>query len=348
MPSPKMAAASLNEELADAGNGLVGNDDVLRAVLAGSGDCIKIIDLEGRLQFMSEGGKRVMEVEDFAALKGCPWPDLWAGERNGEAQRAIDTARAGGTAKFKGSANTAKGHPRVWDVTVSPIFSHDGRVSHILSISRDITIEWQALEELKAAVQRQSVLTGELEHRIKNMLQIVGAIAYQTIRGDVDAARKTFAERLVTLGHANDILTRTSWQTAPIADVVEAALQSHGTWSTRISVSGPPFQLNAERALALSLALHELTTNAVKYGALSVEDGTVRIEWGCDSEFEFCWTESGGPDVIRPAHASRSFGTRLLEGVLADAFDGKVTLSFDTEGFACVLAAPFEGSERNL
>jgi hypothetical protein len=102
---PKLAAASMEEELKAAGDGLVGNADVLRSVLAGCGDCIKILDLEGRLQFMSEGGKRVMEVEDFGRLKGCAWPDLWAGAGNGDAKNAVATAIGGGVARFRGAAD---------------------------------------------------------------------------------------------------------------------------------------------------------------------------------------------------------------------------------------------------
>ena len=86
---PISTVVSLNEELRAAGDGLAGNADVLRGVLAGCGDCIKILDLDGRLQFMSEGGKRVMEVDDFSALKGCPWPDFWAGPGHAEAASSI-------------------------------------------------------------------------------------------------------------------------------------------------------------------------------------------------------------------------------------------------------------------
>ncbi len=104
------ASSSLSEELDAAGPGLTGNEDLLRSVLSGCGDCIKILDLDGRLQFMSEGGKRVMEVEDFSPLKGCPWPDFWAGQGNLDAALAVETAKTGATARFKGAANTAKAH----------------------------------------------------------------------------------------------------------------------------------------------------------------------------------------------------------------------------------------------
>lgn len=132
---------ALNRELRAASPDLVGNGDLLRSVLAGCGDCIKVLDLDGRLQFMSEGGKRVMEVDDFSALKGCPWPDFWPGEGNEQAAAAVNSAKAGKTARFRGPANTAKGNPRYWDVQVSPIFGPDGQPAQLLSISRDITEE---------------------------------------------------------------------------------------------------------------------------------------------------------------------------------------------------------------
>jgi PAS domain-containing protein len=179
------------------GGGLIDNEDLLRTILSGCGDCIKILDLDGRLQFMSEGGRRVMEVEDFDLLKGCSWPDFWVGKGNADAKGAVEIAKAGGTAQFRGPADTAKGTPRYWDVQVSPIFGPDGKPSHLLSISRDITEEWRATIELKDALARQAVLTGELQHRIKNTLAMVGAIANQTMRGDrVAAARDAFSARL--------------------------------------------------------------------------------------------------------------------------------------------------------
>ncbi len=96
------ASAALALELRAAGPGIEGNDDVLRAVLSGCGDCIKILDLDGRLQFMSEGGKRVMEVDDFTPLKGCPWPSFWAGAGNAEAINAVDRGASGQDRAFPG------------------------------------------------------------------------------------------------------------------------------------------------------------------------------------------------------------------------------------------------------
>ncbi|HYI31170.1 MAG TPA: HWE histidine kinase domain-containing protein [Bradyrhizobium sp.] len=340
---PSATTSLLRSELTAAGDGLADNEDVLRSVLAGCGDCIKILDLDGRLQFMSEGGKRVMEVDDFGPLKGCPWPDFWAGDGSTDARRAVEVAKAGGIGRFKGPANTAKGNPRHWDVQVSPIMGADGKPSHLLSISRDITEEWRAVTELKESVERQEVLALELQHRIKNTLAMVGAIANQTMQGDsVANAREAFAARLMTLSRAHDLLTQSSWASAPIRDVVEGALAAHRTGRSQISVSGPDLHLTAKQALALAVAIHELATNATKYGALSGR-GSVAVAWsdrpaGGVETFSFTWTESGGPAVTEPE--KKGFGSRLIEKMLPNDFGGQVRTSYRPDGVVCELTSP--------
>lgn len=341
----KSTVASLDGELRAAGDGLSGNADVLRSVLAGCGDCIKILDLEGRLQFMSEGGQRVMEVEDFGKLKGCPWPDFWAGQGNADAKAAVATAIAGGTARFEGGANTAIGTPRYWDVQVSPILGNDGKPSHLLSISRDITEEHNAAALLKEAAERQLLLTQELEHRIKNTLATVSAIANQTMQGDAHAeVRQAFTNRLITLARAHDLLTKTSWSGAPIREVIEGGLAPHRTGRNRIDVSGPDLELQPRQALGLSLAIHELATNAIKYGALVSASGSIDITWskGDDAHpgLRLLWKESGGPEVKQPAADKMGFGTRLIERMLANDFGGKVKTTYAPTGVVCELIAP--------
>jgi two-component sensor histidine kinase len=341
----RSTVASLDGELRAAGDGLSGNADVLRSVLAGCGDCIKILDLDGRLQFMSEGGQRVMQVEDFGKLKGCPWPDFWVGQGNADAKAAVATAIAGGTARFQGAANTAIGTPRYWDVQVSPILGDDGKPSHLLSISRDITKEHEAVAALKDAAERQLLLTQELEHRIKNTLATVSAIANQTMQGDAHAeVRQAFTDRLITLARAHDLLTKTSWSGAPIKEVVEGGLAPHRTGRNRIDVSGPDLQLQPRQALGLSLAIHELATNAIKYGALVSASGSIDVSWSkgddADPGFRFVWKESGGPEVKQPPADKMGFGTRLIERMLANDFSGKVKTTYAPTGVVCELVAP--------
>jgi len=342
---------SLERELAAAGDGLSGNADLFRSVLAGCGDCIKILDLDGRIQFMSEGGKRVMEVEDFGKLKGCPWPDFWVGQGNSDAKDAVAAALAGGIGRFKGPANTAKGTPRHWDVQVSPIAGNDGKPIYLLSISRDITDEWRAVAALKEAAERQAMLTLELEHRIKNTLATVAAIATQTMRGDTHAdVRTVFNARLMALARAHDILTKTSWSGAPIASVIEDALAPHRTADDRITVEGPAVDLLPRLSLALSLAVHELATNALKYGALSNASGLIEVTWSNDETgFRFSWSESGAPHVTEPEPTKKGFGSRLIAQMLAKDFGGTVTTTYRPDGILCELrtTAPVETVENS-
>src|ERR1044072_2091427 len=263
----------MNLELAAASHDLVGSEELVRCVLAGSGDCIKILDLDGRLQFMSEGGKRVMEVDGLSALKGCAWPDFWEGAGNADAKAAVAAALRGETGRFTGAANTAKGTPRHWDVQVSPIFGADGKPTHLLSISKDITVEHRAAE-------RQKFLTEELQHRIKNALTTVLAIANHSFRGAAhEEARAAFTLRILAMDKANDLLRETCWQQAPVRLTIENALKPHRTGEGRFSVDGPDTEMKPHQALAMALAVNELATNATKYGSLSASGGKGDVRW---------------------------------------------------------------------
>lgn len=330
---------AMNSELNSADPALVGNDALLASVLRGCGDCIKILDLQGRLQFMSEGGKRVMEVDDFSALKGCPWPDFWAGIGNVAAKQAVEDAAAGKAAHFVGDAKTAKGNSNIWDVQVIPIFGADGKPSHLLSISKDIT-------EVTDAHTRQELLAGELQHRIKNTLAMVSAIARQTLKGDDIADRRdAFTGRLQALSEANNLITTRTWQSAPMRLVIESALRPHLSSADRVSISGEHIELTAKQSLSIALSIHELATNATKYGALSESNGKVDIEWLLDEDakngdkaFKLVWRETGGPEVAEPL--SQGFGSRLVSRVLSADFNGTVTVDYLPGGIICRMEAP--------
>jgi PAS domain S-box-containing protein len=121
----------------------------LRSVLAASGDCIKVLDLQGKLIFMTEGGQRVMEVSNFNAIRGCKWTDFWEGQGNADAHAALEAAKAGGVGHFQGAADTMAGTPRWWDVQVTSIPGEDGKPERLLCVSRDITASRRAEEALR-------------------------------------------------------------------------------------------------------------------------------------------------------------------------------------------------------
>lgn len=342
MQSASAAIASIhtmNTGLTAADPSLVGNEALLAAVFSACDDCIKVLDLQGRLQFMSEGGKRVMEVDDFAPLKGCPWPDLWTANGSVAARQAIEQAADGKPARFVGDCKTAKGNSRLWDVQVVPIFGADGRPTHLLSISRDISAITEAQE-------RHELLNNELQHRIKNTLAMVSAIARQTLKGDdISDRREAFTNRLQALSDANNLITTRTWQSAPMQSVVESALTPHLSGDDRFSISGQHVELSAKQALSVALTIHELATNATKYGALSDASGRIDIEWSLDETveneaeaFTFSWRESGGPQVAPPTSAG--FGSKLISRVLAADFNGKVSIDYRPDGVVCVMKAP--------
>jgi two-component sensor histidine kinase len=331
MTSASLVSA-MNRELADADPALVSNDDLLRGVLAGCGDCIKILDLDGRLQFMSDGGKRVMEVDDFSKLKGCPWPGFWAGEGNLQAIAAVEAAKSGKTARFFGAANTAKGTSKYWEVRVSPIFGANGDVSQLLSISKDVTEQWEAAE-------RARFLAEELEHRSKNTFAMILAIATQTFRGSEYALPlQAYSARVTALAKAHEF-ARANTQ---VRDVVEAVLSPYRTGEGRFKISGAGLMLSPRQALSLTLAINELATNATKYGALSAPSGKVDVEWSkTDSGtplFLFTWREHGGQPISAPTR--QGFGNRVIKDFMAADFGGDVRLTFEPTGVVCQLTAP--------
>ena len=137
--------------------------EFLRSVLAASDDCIKVLDLDGNLTFMSEGGQRVMEVGDFNAIRGCPWPDFWHGDGENEAKAAVARARRGGSGHFQGPADTMAGNSRWWDVRVTPILDADGKPDKLLSVSRDITLAKRGETALRESEERYRTLYQSIE-----------------------------------------------------------------------------------------------------------------------------------------------------------------------------------------
>lgn len=212
----------------------------------------------------------------------------------------------------------------------------EGQPIKMFGVMRDIT-------EAKEAEMRQHLLTHELSHRIKNILATVLAIASQTLKtADIAVARELLTQRLRALAAAHDLLNSKQWRLAPIREVIEAALAPFG--SEAIEVSGPEVAIGPRRALSLTLAVNELATNALKYGALSA-GGTVTLSWarGTDAEgadaLVLNWTESGGPPVGPPSR--RGFGRMLLERVLAADFSGEIRIDFVPSGVVFRLVAPW-------
>ena len=205
------------------------------------------------------------------------------------------------------------------------------------------------ISEAKNAEEHLLLLIHELNHRVKNTLATVQSIAAQSLRGlegaEADAARAAFEARLLALARVHDVLTRESWEGAELSAVVADAirpLESADGRASRFKVVGPALRLPPRLALSIAMALHELGTNAVKYGALSKEGGCVEISWTVRREAEtqlfLRWAESGGPPVKKPTRTG--FGSRLIERSLARELAGDVCLSYEPTGVVCTINAP--------
>ncbi len=198
--------------------------------------------------------------------------------------------------------------------------------------------------ERDRAEEHQRLLLNELNHRVKNTLATVQFIASQTLRtaGVPEPTRHDFDARLAALARAHDLLTRGNWEGAELDAVVTQALEPFSSAKEdRLSAAGPRVRVSAQVALALAMALQELATNAVKYGALSNDAGRVRVTWtlsgdsGSGRRLSIRWEETGGPPVQAPSR--RGFGSRLLERALAQDLDGRVSIDFIATGLVCTV-----------
>jgi PAS domain S-box-containing protein len=196
------------------------------------------------------------------------------------------------------------------------------------------------IHERKVAEEHQRLLINELNHRVKNTLASVQAIAFQTLRGEVPLveARAQFEARLMALSAAHNLLTEENWVGASLERVVKDSTEHLAGDSRRFDVAGEPLRLAPRAALALAMALHELGTNAAKYGALAAEAGRVAIAWTMDGErLHLEWRESGGPPVEAPTR--RGFGSRLIERGLEADLGGRAALHFERGGLRCEIEA---------
>jgi two-component sensor histidine kinase len=194
------------------------------------------------------------------------------------------------------------------------------------------------IEHRRRIERHQNLLLDELNHRVKNTLATVQAMAIQTMKGVDVGARDAFLARLFALSSQHDLLTMDNWEGASLEGVVRRALRP---WRedehARFRVEGPPVHLSPKRALALGMGFHELATNAAKYGALSNATGSVHVRWTIlpdGKTLQFNWQECGGPPVSPPHH--RGFGLRLIEHGMERELSGKVKLDFRPEGLVCI------------
>jgi PAS domain S-box-containing protein len=239
--------------------------------------------------------------------------------------------------------NGRSGEVRRFEVSSAPVLDEDGRIQAAVTVMQDV-------EDRLRAEAMQSLMNRELGHRMKNLLAMVQSIAVQTLRGatDIGAVKEILGERLVALGKAQDILLGSDLDRAAVGAVIRGGVGVHDAIG-RIRYAGPEVEISRGAALSLSLMVHELTTNAAKYGALSAPDGHVDVTWGLvegngGRDLRIDWREAGGPLVTVPTR--KGFGSRLIERGLAGQVGASVFVDYLPTGVTCLLQAPLQAFQR--
>jgi two-component system CheB/CheR fusion protein len=293
------------------------------------------MDLEGRVTSWNPGAERLFGYSSGEML-GQPTARLFTPEDQQVHLLEKELARA---ARGEHHQETrwvmGKDGHRFWAQWVTePVRGESGEVRGIAKLLRDET-------ERKQSEERQRLLMGELNHRVKNTLATVQSIANQMLRRTPDPAHfaERFQQRLQSLARAHDLLTRNRWRSADIVDIVREQLTMDGE-AEGIASFGPSALLTPQSAVALSLVLHELETNARKHGALSFAGGRVRIHWQIlepDQTLRIEWTEMDGPLVSVPQ--ATGFGTVLVERSL-ESVNGTAKSNFLPGGLVCIIQLP--------
>jgi len=238
----------------------------------------------------------------------------------------------------------------IWlSVRSSPVCGGDGHLLYVVRVVQDIT-------ERKASERRQKLLIDELNHRVKNTLATVQSLASQTARvaPTPSAFREGFEGRLIALSKAHDQLTVHHWENADLRDLLSGSLAPYTVaGSERIVLRGEDIVLRPRAVLTLAMAFHELTTNAAKYGALSVPAGRIEIRWqpvggddGKRPSLKIDWIEHDGPAVTEPQR--RGFGSKLIEGSIAAEHGGSARLAFEPSGLRCEIVIPLEAAAADV
>ena len=194
------------------------------------------------------------------------------------------------------------------------------------------------LQKLEESARQQAVLTRELAHRVKNTIAVLQSIVTQTMktRSDVDDLRETILARFAALARAHDLLLGTDFAAADFGELVKRSLEAHGD---RFVASGPPIDLSPQASLSFALVLHELGTNAAKYGSLRSPQGLVDVSWDVNGEkFAFQWQERGASAVPPPTRSG--FGSRLIRSTLQGL--GTLNMSYEPRGFQLALSADLD------
>ncbi len=316
----------------------------LAAIVNSSRDAIFGFSLDDRISSWNPSAERLFGLK-ASEVVGQALNMLLPAEASAEARAFFDgQARQPQLEDFELIWTRPDGSSLPLEMSYSPVCDTHGQAVAGRLIARDIT-------ERHGAARHAEMMLAELNHRVKNTLATVQAVAQQTAVNapNLESFNERFLARLLALSNTHNLLAREAWNGAPLADIInnELAPYRHGD-ELRVQLHGDDITLLPKHALALSMALHELATNAAKYGALSVPGGQVSVGWTTRKTLQghrlhLQWAESDGPAVVPPEHLG--FGSRLIRDGLPYELDGQVTLAFLPHGVTCVIDVPLSNGK---
>jgi two-component system CheB/CheR fusion protein len=310
----------------------------LAAIVESSKDGIISHDLAGVITSWNAGAELLFGFTAAEAIGQVmnhllhgPQPEHWP---NLDATLANDQP----VERFEAALMTKAGDALDVSITISPVREGDGRIVGASVVARDIS-------ERKATDRKAELLLGELDHRVKNILAVVSAVVSQTLSSGLtqEAFAVEVEGRIRAVAKAHSLLTHAGNGTLSLRDVIDTELAPYDRNHGHIVVHGPDVEMTPKAGLALAMAIHELTSNAAKYGALSTQQGHLTVISSLSAGDEgmmlsLDWTEAKGPTVVTPTR--RGFGTSLIERALAYELDATVTRSFAASGVVCQFLIP--------
>lgn len=310
----------------------------LAAIVESSQDAIISHDLDGIVTSWNSGAEQLLGYSSSEAI-GRPMSVLLAGALPGEWAHELARLKEGQRIpQFDGIRIARGGQSIEVSVTISPVREDDGRIAGVSMVMRDVS-------QRKDTERKAALLLGELDHRVKNILAIVSGVISQTLRANLTP--KDFAAeiegRVQAIAKAHSLLTQAGHGDMSLRAICATELAPYDQATDAVRITGGDIALTPKAGLALSMAIHELTTNAAKYGALSTEAGRLTVTWKVTGAtggqtLTLNWTEAGGPRVEPPAR--RGFGTTLIERALAHGLDATVNREFLPSGVCCAIAIP--------
>lgn len=291
--------------------------DLEGAMLDATPDCIKIFTPDGNLLAMNRAGCTALGVPE-SEVKGTPWIPLLPPSTHEAANEALVLALTGSTARFAGYSE-ALNSIIYWDNLLTPVVNAVG-ISSIVCVSRDVTEQTLLQRELNYSLEREQLLSGEMLHRIKNLFTVVGAIVMISDResrasGRIDGLAGIVTSKLGALARAYEaVFAGRDVSGVDMETFIGSVLHPFGA---KVQLSGPTFLISQTVYNTIALFCHELATNSVKHGSLSVPEGRVHVCWSLvDQSLNIGWREFGGPTILNPP-VNYGFGTHMIDRLVA-------------------------------